>query len=118
MENWTLGGINAFLVFVITFAGTLTGVYMLIKKVLNKIMQPINVKLETLTIDMNNQLSKVDKNATMNYLVRCMEDLEKGATLEGVSRLRFIEQYEHYIAIGGNSYVKEEYERLKKLGKI
>ena len=37
MENWTLGGINAFLVFVITFAGTLTGVYMLIKKVLNKI---------------------------------------------------------------------------------
>ena len=118
MENWTLGGINTVLVFIITFAGTLGGVYAILKKVLTAILKPINVKLETLSVDMNNQLSKVDKNATMNYLVRCMEDLDRGSTLEGVSRLRFIEQYEHYIAIGGNSYVKEEYERLKKLGKI
>ena len=118
MENWTLGGINAFLIFGITFIGTLGGVYALLKKLLTAILKPVNVKLETLTIDMNKQLSKVDKNATMNYLVRCMEDMEKGAVLEGVARLRFIEQYEHYVAIGGNSYVKEEYERLKKLGRI
>lgn len=129
MENWTLGGINTFLVFIVTFAGTLTGVYLLLKKVAELLLKPTNVKLETMSIDLNNKmdtmqetidtkLDKVDKNATMNYLVRCMEDLDKGADLEGVARLRFIEQYQHYITIGGNSYIKEEYERLKKKGKI
>lgn len=129
MENWTLGGINAVLVFVVTFTGTLLGVYALMRKITVAILKPTNVKLEAISIDLNTkmdtmqetldrELKKVDKNATMNYLVRCMEDLDKGANLEGVARLRFIEQYEHYIAIGGNSYIKEEYERLKKSGKI
>ena len=129
MEKSTLGGINAFLVFILTFSGTLVGVYALLRKIANILLKPTNVKLETMSIDLNkkmdnmqttidSKLDKVEKNATMNYLVRCMEDLDKGAKVEGVARLRFIEQYEHYIAIGGNSYIKEEYERLKKDGKL
>lgn len=135
MENWTLGDINAFLVFIITFIGTLGGVYLLIKKFADLLIKPVNVKLETLSIDMNNKIDdlqssiddklyKVDKNATMNYLVRCFEDLDKGNSLDGVARQRFLEQYSHYITpvseggLGGNSYIKEEYERLKKDGKL
>jgi len=125
MENWTLGGINGFLVFIVTFAGTITGIIVLLKRIGNVIFKPVNVKLETISIDLNNKmdlldgkLDKVDKNATMNYLVRCMEDLDKGVRLEGVARQRFIEQYDHYVNLGGNSYIKEEYERLKKDDKL
>ena len=135
MQEWTLGGINTFLVFFITFVGTLFGVYGLIKKFTDILLKPINVKLETLSIDMNKKIDtlqgtideklyKVDKNSTMNYLVRSMEDLDKGNSLEGVARQRFFEQYNHYITpkdqggLGGNSYIREEYERLKKDGKL
>lgn len=135
MENWTLGNINAFLVFIVTFSGTLLGIYALLKKAIDSILKPTNVKLETLTIDLNNKidnlqktvdskLDAVDKNATMNYLVRCMNDLDKGIKLDGVTKVRFIEQYSHYITpkseggLGGNSYIKEEYERLKRDNKI
>lgn len=135
MENWTLGNINTALVFIVTFSGTLLGIYALLKKVIDSILKPTNVKLETLTIDLNNKidnlqktvdekLDAVDKNATMNYLVRCMNDLDKGIKLDGVTKVRFIEQYNHYITpkseggLGGNSYIKEEYERLKTDKKI
>lgn len=135
MENWTLGNINAFLVFIVTFSGTLLGIYALLKKATDSILKPTNVKLETLAIDLNNKidtlqktvdskLDAVDKNATMNYLVRCMNDLDKGIKLDGVTKVRFIEQYGHYITpkseggLGGNSYIKEEYERLKRDNKI
>lgn len=124
--NQTYGWLVAFLAVV----GTGTGVYTFLKKGITKIFQPINIKIETLSIDINKKidrvqetvdekLDKVDKNATMNYLVARMDEIDKGMKLDGVAKKRFIDEYEHYTKeLNGNSYIKEEYERLKKENKL
>lgn len=121
MGQWfegTYGWVVAFLAVI----GTGTGVYTFLKKGVNAILKPIHIKLETLTTDINNKidkvqetledkLNKVDKNATMNYLVSVLHDLEKGAKLEGVARKRFLDELEHYVNdLDGNSYILDEAE--------
>ena len=108
MENITLGQINSFLVYLVGFGGVIFTVYKTITSGLKKGFKPIYEKID-----------KVDKNATMNYLVRCMEDIDKEGKIEGVSRLRFMEQLQHYTdELKGNSYILHEVDRLKKEGKL
>ena len=55
----------------------------------------------------------------MNYIVSVLDDIDKGNKLEGVARKRFYEQYEHYTKdLNGNTYIHDEFERLKKEGKL
>lgn len=108
MENITIGQINAFLVYVIGFGGVIFTIYKTIKSGLEKGLKPINDKID-----------RVDKNATMNYLVTRMDEIDNGHKLEGVSKKRFIDEYEHYTKeLNGNTYIHDEYERLKKEGKL
>lgn len=108
LENITLGHIATGLVFLLGIWGSVEAIGKKVSKVFEEQLKPLNDKLD-----------KVDKNATMNYLVRCFGDLDKGEKLEGAYRKRFIEQYQHYTDdLKGNSYIKEEYERLKKERKL
>lgn len=112
LENITLGHIATGLVF-------LLGIWGSVEAIGKKVSKVFDDSLDTKLKPLNDKLDKVDKNATMNYLVRCFGDLDKGEKLEGVYRKRFIEQYQHYTDdLKGNSYIKEEYERLKKEGKL
>lgn len=108
MENITLGEINSVMVFLIAMVGSFSAIYVFLKKGMTKILQPINEKID-----------KVDKNATMNYLVTRMDEIDKGKVLDGVAKKRFIDQYEHYTKdLKGNTYIHDEYERLKKENKL
>lgn len=107
MENITIGQINGFLVYVMGLVGILTTVYTTVKRGIDKGFKPINDKID-----------KVDINATKNYLVARISEIKAGQVLDDISRERFIEQYDHYIALNGNSYIKLEVEKLKKEGKI
>lgn len=108
MENITLGQINNFLVYAVGFGGVIFTVYQTIKKGLEKGLKPINDKID-----------RVDKNATMNYLIARMDEIDKGHKLEGVAKKRFVDVYEHYIKdLKGNTYIHDEYERLKNEGKL
>ena len=79
-----------------------------VKKAIAKGFEPINSKID-----------KVDKNATMNYLVARLDEADKGNKLEGVAKKRFYEEYEHYTKeLNGNTYIHDEFERLKKEGKL
>ena len=108
MENITIGQISIGLAFVV---GLFTSVKYIAKEISNAVersFKPIYEKID-----------KVDKNATMNYLIRCMQDYDNGAKENSASRRRFLEQYEHYTKdLCGNSYITQEYERLKKEGKF
>ena len=108
MENITLGSIENLLIWIIGFGGATITIIKAVKAAIDKGFQPVQDKID-----------KVDKNATMNYLVDKMNDIDRGLKLEGVARKRFIDEYEHYTKeLNGNTYIKEEYDRLKKEGKL
>ena len=108
MSNITLGQIEAFFLWIGGFIGATSVVVVAVKKAIEAGFKPVSDKID-----------KVDKNATMNYLVDKLSDIDKGQTLEGVARKRFFDEYQHYTEdLNGNTYIKEEYNRLKKEGKL
>ena len=108
MNNITLGQIQNFMLWITGFVGAVVVIVKAVQKAIEQGFKPINDKID-----------KVDKNATMNYIVARMDDIDKGTKLDGVSRKRFFEEYQHYTDdLKGNTYIHEEYERLKKEGKL
>ena len=108
MGEITLAQIENLMIWAIGFGGATITIVKAVKKAIDAGFKPVNDKID-----------KVDKNATMNYLVARMDEIDKGEKLAGVPRKRFLEEYEHYTKdLNGNTYVKEEYERLKKEGKL
>lgn len=67
--------------------------------------------------------SSTDKEATKDFLVLEFARAERHE-LGVAEKIRLKERYDHYIkkpeegGLGGNSYIKEEYERLKAEGKL
>lgn len=108
MGELTLNQLRDFMLWLIAFV---TAVFTIIKGVnagVEKALKPINDKVD-----------RVDKNATMNYLVARIDDIDEGKKIDGVNRKRFFEEYEHYTKdLQGNSYIKEEVERLKREKKL
>lgn len=108
MGDITLNQLRDFMLWAIAFGTATATIINAVKKAIEKGFKPINEKID-----------KVDKNATMNYLVARIEEIDGGKKLEGVNRQRFFEEYEHYTKdLQGNSYIKEEVERLKKESKL
>lgn len=108
MDNITIGQLRDLALWLIGFCGATATIVTAVKKAIAKGFEPIDKKIE-----------KVDKNATMNYLVARLDEIDKGTKLDGVSKKRFYEEYEHYTKdLKGNTYIHEEFERLKREGKI
>ena len=94
------------MVWILGFGGSTIAIIAAIKKAVAAAFKPIN-----------NKIDNVDMNATKNFLVRCIADMERHE-IDQVTKMRFYEQFEHYQKIGGNSYIMSEVERLKKEGKL
>lgn len=108
MGNITLNQIRDFFLWIIAFATATWTIVKAVSKAIDKGFKPINDKID-----------KVDKNATMNYLVARLDEVDKGTKLDGVNRMRFYEEYEHYTKdLKGNTYIHDEFERLKREGKL
>ena len=45
-------------------------------------------------------------------------DVEQNKIIDEVEKERFYETYEHYTKLGGNSYIHDKVESLKKAGKL
>lgn len=118
MEEITLGMIDSWLKFVLAFGGSITAIYIAIKKGLDKGLKPTNDKIDNLKTSLTDQINKSDMNSTKNFLVARLSEIKSNSKLDDITMERFWEQYEHYINLGGNSYIKNEVERLKKEGKL
>lgn len=119
MENITLGQISVALLFIIGLIGSMCTLANYLKKVLEKTFRPTNDKIDKMEKTLSSKIDKVDKNATMNYIVRCFNDVDRGISLDSASKMRLKDQYEHYVRdLNGNTYIHDEYERLKKEGKL
>lgn len=125
MEGITLGQIGLAVAFLVSL---ITGIGYLKKNLKDWISQALEGRfdevdrkitvLEGKIDDIGDQIRVVDKESTKNFLVRFLASVEHGNQIDEVERLRFYEEFEHYTKIGGNSYIKEKFEKLKADGKL
>lgn len=118
MELITVGQIAAGIALLV---GLVKGIEYLCKKIsaaatkwLHAGLEPTNKKLD----DLDKKLVNVDLNQCKNFLVRFLADVDEGNAIDEVEKERFYETYEHYESIGGNSYIHDKVEKLKKAGKL
>lgn len=118
MESITLGDISNVLVFIAGILASGGSIAVFFSKRFGKIiadqLKPTNDKIDTL----QSSISEVDMSNCKNYLVQTISTLEAGRTVDKVALERFWENYDHYIELGGNSYIHTAVERLKKEGKL
>lgn len=117
MENITLGQISVFIAFLVALAGGVKYVLKDMKSITEHALKPTNEKIENMEKCLKAEIQKSDMNATKNYLVTTLHDIKR-AGIDDISKQRFFEQYEHYKSLGGNSYISNEVERLRKEGKL
>lgn len=116
MQTVTLGEVGMALTFLV---GLLTSIGYLKEKGKNLINTSLKADLKALNdkIDkIDKKTSDVDMNATKNFLVARLSEIESGHKMNDIEAERFWEQYEHYQKIGGNSYVHEKIEKFKSSG--
>lgn len=118
MENITLGQISVAIAFIVALIGGCKYIISDISKIMDKALKPTNDKIDKLDAKLTKQIKDSDLNGTKNFLVARMQEVKSGQQLDDISRERFWEQYQHYTNLGGNSYIMNEVDRLKKEGKI
>lgn len=100
MEQITLGDIESILKFILAFGGSISAVIVGVKKVVEKIVEPIGL------------------DNAKNYIVPFLARLERGEAVSDIEVERFHEVYTYYVAHGGNSYIKDKVEKLRGAKKL
>lgn len=118
MESITLGQVAVALAFVISLIGSVGYLKTHIEGWISQAMRPQIDEVKAQLNDLSERISTVDQEATKNFLVEFLSDLERSGTSDEVELARFWEQYEHYVDAGGNSYIKRKVEQLKSEGKL
>jgi len=108
MGELTLNQIRDFILWIVAFGTATFTIVKAVKTAIAKGFEPIEKKID-----------EVDKNATKNYLVQQIGEIDRNGYLDGATRVRFYEQLQHYEKdLHGNSYIHDEIERLKKENKL
>ena len=118
MQNITIGQIGLAVTFLV---GLISGIGYLHKQMRVWIADALSDQLTAIDEKMNElngHIDDVDMNATKNFLVARLADIEQGHPLNEIEAERFWEQFEHYHKIGGNSYIDMKVEKLKSMGKL
>ena len=98
------------IILAIISAGTIPAI---ISSIVTIITNKKNAKKE----DLEKSINQVQLDNCKNYLVQAIAKADsKGLTKVEIER--YWENYDKYIALGGNSYIHSETDRLKKEGKI
>lgn len=75
-------------------------------------------KIETLLSDIKIDIQKETLNRCKADLINAMSEIHNGTKLTEEQRRIIYEEKETYNKLGGNSYVDEMFDRLKKEGKL
>lgn len=106
MESITLGQVSLAITFIV---GLISGIGFLSQSTKRWISAAMKEQMSELT----RRLDQVDMESTKNYLVSYLSDVENGKVPGEIEKQRFYEGYQHYEAIGGNSYIKHKVDELK-----
>lgn len=118
MEQITIGQIAIAVAFLTALIGGVGGLVKSMKGWIHKAMKEQLDEIGKGMKDLGQRIDAVDMQATKNFLVSMLSDVEKGKPMDDIEAERFWEEYEHYSKIGGNSYIKRKVEQLKSEGKI
>lgn len=95
------------------------------QKKFDKVETNIKKDLDNVKLEINSNISKVKTSLKEEKLSRCKVDLinamsriQNGYTPTEEERRILIEEKEQYNNLGGNSYVDDMFDRLKKEGKL
>lgn len=117
MENITLGQIAKELAFAVAFIGSVVylkkGTIKGLSKVINSQLEPIKAEIKKL----KEETSKNNLSSIKTDLINLMELADK-KTISTEQKIRIYELYDYYCKHGGNSYVHDKWEKLKKEGKL
>ena len=122
MDNITIGQVIAIVVALASFITACGVIYKAIAKRALKALQnglePTNKKIDSIS----NRITDVELSNCKNYIVdylgriECVGDYCPLVTPEQTQR--FWECYDRYTELGGNSYIHEKVEKLKKDNKL
>ncbi len=118
MESLTLGGIAAALAFVVALGGSIVAIVRAIRKILQNLFQEQTVQINQRLDEQEKSIKKIDEENCKNFLVQILSSAERGDSLTEMEKIRLSEQFEHYTAGGGNSYIKDWKAKLKEAGKL
>lgn len=106
MEEITLGQIKDAIIFLTAILGGIGVLYGLLMTGIKKLLEPINNELQ------NEKMQRLKTDlTTFMYLAEF-------GNLSNEQKIRAHEEYDMYIDMGGNSWVKEKMERLHKENKL
>ena len=91
---------------IIKIASLLSAITIIVKSV-EKMIDKLFAKLER-------ELTVLSINQCKNYLVDFLYDLEDNVPKTDYQYRRAYEMYDHYLKLGGNSYIKDKWEKLVK----
>ena len=117
MENLTMGEIAKALTFLV---GLISSVVYLKKGTVKSITNVIDERLDPIKKEVENIKEETSKNNLSSIktdLINFMELADK-EEISPEQKMRSYELYDFYCTHGGNSYVHDKWERLKKEGKI
>ena len=106
MENITLGEIAKVLAFIVALLSSLAYLKKVLINSIDKTLKPINQKIDNL------EMSYI-KTDLVNFMALAKKD-----EVNTEQKLNAHELYDRYNEKGGNSYIHDEWERLRKEGKI
>ena len=116
MENITIGQIAVGVAFVVALIGGLTSLKKSIKGWVEEALKDKFAAIEKSQKEILKRLDMVDIENCKNYLITFLSEMNWGEVKDEIEIKRFWEEYEHYSACGGNSYVKHRVEELQKKG--
>lgn len=116
MGKMTLEWIYDNIIFLVALCGGCYAIYRGVKRGIKKLLEEEFEALNKRIDSIEAQTKSIDMETTKNFLVRFLADVEKGAAMTEIESERFWEQYEQYLKMDGNSYVKEWVAKLQKKG--
>lgn len=120
MENVTIGQIASIIGTIVAIGGGVAVIAGWISKSLKKYLTiVIKEEIEPLKETMariETEVKKTDKEATKNFLVTFLANVDRGEQIDEIERQRFFEEWEHYTANGGNGYLHAKVDRLREKG--
>lgn len=118
MENVSLGQILTIMTFIGIFIGALTTLITYFKTIINKILKPINSKIDNLQDISIQSRNNIELELIKVILVNFINDIEQDNYKTQMQRQNAYELYDRYRSLGGNSYIQERWNKLIKDGKI
>lgn len=100
MEHITLGEIGNVFAYIVGLGASVAAIVHFVAKAVNKVFIPYAL------------------DSAKDYLVLFLARLERGEPVDNIEVERFHERYTFYTEHGGNSYIKDKVEKLKKDGKL